>query len=178
MRLLPALLPLLLLGGCKAAPDLIGLAAGYASGGATANPAVGFAVGVGVSAAADQAVKWYGRSRQHAEQDALARRVGAAPLGGTGRWHIHHLIPLGDEHGEFEVVRLIPSPLAACKEIVFSVIDGRKPDFAAPPLRRERVRALRRPLAVGKCGAGRAALGVPAIAADCAPAHIRRLRVV
>ncbi len=127
MRLLPAVLLLLLLGGCKAAPDLIGLAAGTISGGASASPAVGFAVGVATSAAADEVVKWYGRSRQHAEQDALARRVGAAPLGGTGPWHIHHLIPLGDEHGEFEVVRLIPSPLTACKEVVFSVIDGEKP---------------------------------------------------
>ena len=166
MRLLLTLLPLLLPDGCKAAPDLIGLAAGAASGGATANPAVGFVVGVGTSAAADEAVKWYGRSRQHAEQDGPAQRVGAASLGGTGLWHIHHLIPLGNEHGDFEVVWLIPTPLTACKDVLFSVTDGRRPS-SPRHLYDANVCGLGPALVVGECRASCTTLGIPAVSSPC-----------
>jgi hypothetical protein len=76
----------------------------------------------------DEVVKYYGRTRQHAEQDAIAQQVGATAVGGTGPWHIEHTIPIGNEHGDFEVVRLLTVPLTTCKEVVFRVIDGNKPD--------------------------------------------------
>jgi hypothetical protein len=114
------------LAGCSAAADLTGVVAGGAAGGATANPAVGYAVGVGVDAAADYGYKYFGRVRQRAEQNAIAAAAGALALGATAPWRIDHTIPLGDEHGTVQVVRLIDTPIAACREIAFSVED--RPD--------------------------------------------------
>jgi len=120
---------LLLLGACSTAGDITGLVTGAAAGGATANPAVGYAVAVGTAAAADVAFAWVSRTRQGAEQDAIATVAGNLPAGQTAPWRIRHDIPLGNEHGEVQVVRDVTTPLATCKEIVFSVID----DPPAPP---------------------------------------------
>ncbi len=114
------------LGGCNTAATLTGLAAGGAAGGATANPAIGYAVAVGTNAAADYAFKYFARVRQRAEQNAIADAAGALPPGRTASWRIEHTIPIGDEHGDVQVVRLIDTPLASCREIVFSVQDGAK----------------------------------------------------
>ncbi|WP_428486077.1 hypothetical protein [Rhodopila sp.] len=105
-------------------PEIAAVVVGGATGGATANPAIGFAVGVATAAAATAAVQYYGRSRQGAEQDAIARVAGDLPVGGTADWKIEHTIPLGDEHGQLRVTRLIDSPLAECKEVAFSVAEG------------------------------------------------------
>jgi hypothetical protein len=121
-----ALLPIL--AGCKAVPDIVAVVSGGVAGGATGNPAVGFAVGVAVDAAASAAVRYVGRSRQQAEQDAIAQAAGELRLGEAAPWRIEHDIPIGNEHGELHVVRQIESPLAPCKEIVFSVDDGAGPD--------------------------------------------------
>jgi hypothetical protein len=118
---------LLLLSGCSSIPLIAGVIGGGAAGGASANPAVGFAVGVGVDAAASVAVRWYGRSRQRAEQDAIAAAAGPLAPGERAPWHINHFVPLGDEHGELQVVREIPSPLSECREIAFSVIESKPP---------------------------------------------------
>lgn len=128
MRLAACLMGALALSGCKSVPLIVGLVTGSAAGGATANPAVGFAVGVAASAATDSAVRYYGRRRQQAEQDAIAEVAGALPVGGRATWKIAHDIPLGDEHGELHAVRLIETPLATCKEIAFSVNDSDRPD--------------------------------------------------
>ena len=76
-----------LLGGCHSAAQLTGLATGAVAGVATASPAVGYLVGVSTAVAADEAFKWYGRSRSHAEQQAIAdsppRCRRAAPRRGT-----------------------------------------------------------------------------------------------
>lgn len=117
----------LALSGCKAIPDLAGLASGGTVGAATANPALGFLAGVSTSAAVDELVKYIGRSRQNGEQDAIAAVAGELPEGGTAPWRIAHTIPIGNEHGELQVARVIASKLATCKEIVFSVIDGDGP---------------------------------------------------
>ena len=37
---------------------------------------------------------------------------------------IKHTVPIDDEHGSLRVVRTIDSPLALCKEVVFSVDEG------------------------------------------------------
>lgn len=118
------------LAGCKTAGDLVAAAAGGASAVATANPAVGVAVGVGVQAATASAIKYVLRKRQQAEQEAIAGTVGTMKIGQTRSWEIRHDIPIGNEHGTVQVTRLIPNPLAICKEAVFSVIDGNGP--AAP----------------------------------------------
>ena len=119
----------LALAGCSSVGDIIGIAAGGAAGGATANPAVGYAVGVGTAAAADVAVNYFNRVRQRAEQDAIAAVAGPLPPGEVAPWRIRHDIPIGNEHGEVQVVREVASPLATCREIAFSVLD----DPPTPP---------------------------------------------
>jgi hypothetical protein len=127
MRAAIGLVALMLLGGCREAAELTALATGGAAGAATASPAVGFAVALGVQVAADEAYKRIGRSRRHAEQDAIARVAGTLPEGGMAPWRVRHTIPIGNEGGEVEVVRLIANPLAECREILFTVADPPKP---------------------------------------------------
>jgi hypothetical protein len=125
MKLVPLLL-LPLLGGCSTISDLAGLAAGGGAGAATANPALGFAVGVGVKAGVDELGCWYERSRVRGEQDAIAEAAGAAQPGTPEPWAIRHTIPIGNEHGHFLVTREITTPLATCREVVFLVEDEKE----------------------------------------------------
>ena len=124
MRRAALLLPLLLLGGCKAAAELSGLAVGGATGAATANPAVGYAVGIGTAVAADELFKWIGRSRTHAEQLAIASAASDLPPGGAAHWRIRHSIPIGNEKGEVWVTRVVDTSLTTCRDIVFSVAEA------------------------------------------------------
>lgn len=121
-----ALAPVLL-AGCRAGAQLTGLATGSAAGAATANPAVGYIVGIATAVAADELFKRIGRSRAHAEQVAIVAAAAPLPEGGAAPWHIYHTIPIGNEHGEVRVVRAISTPLATCREIVFSVEDQPQP---------------------------------------------------
>jgi hypothetical protein len=121
-----AMAMLFLVAGCSSAPDIAGVITGGAIGAASANPAVGFAVGIATDAAATAAERYYGRSRQGAEQDAIAQAAGDLPVGGSADWKIDHFIPIGNEHGQLRVTKTIDSPLAACKEVVFSVDAGSK----------------------------------------------------
>jgi hypothetical protein len=125
-----ALLPIaaLALISCRSIGSIVGAGAGIATGSGTSNPVVGYAVAVGTKAAVDALVQYIARERQQGEQDEIAAAVGALGLGETAPWHIEHTIPVGNEHGDVTVVRLIDTKLAACKEVVFSVIDGDKPD--------------------------------------------------
>ena len=119
----------LALAGCNSLGELTGLATGAIAGGATANPAIGYAVAVGTAAAADEGFKWIARTRQGAEQDAIATAAAPLPDGGSADWQIRHDIPIGNEHGAVSVVRTFTTPLTTCREIVFSVLD----DPPAPP---------------------------------------------
>ena len=119
-----ALAGVLVLAGCKSLPQLTGLVSGGAAGAATASPAVGFLVGIAVDAAADAGLTYLTRTWHGAEQDAIALAAADVPEGGQVPWQIRHPLPLGNEHGELRVVRAIDSPLAQCKEIVFSVDEG------------------------------------------------------
>lgn len=123
MRIWP-LLAVLLLTGCNSTAEIAAIVTGGAAGAATGNPAVGFAVGVAVDAGATYAVRYVGRERQGAEQDAIAQVAGELPVGTAAAWKIEHTIPIGNEHGQLRVVRAIDSPLTACKEIAFSVDEG------------------------------------------------------
>ena len=129
-KISPLILLAGLLGGCKSIPEIAGIAAGAAAGGSSGNPAVGFAVGVGVDAAATYAVNWIGRTRQHAEQQAIADAAANTIVGGAAPWRIRHTIPIGNEHGDLRVVREFTTRLAVCREVVFSVVDGDKPNSA------------------------------------------------
>jgi hypothetical protein len=111
-----------LLAGCSSAGQISAVVVGGVAGTATANPAVGFAVGVVTDAGVNWAVRYYGRERQGAEQDAIAQIAGELPVGTSADWKIEHTIPMGNEHGRLEVTRSIDTALAPCKEVAFSVV--------------------------------------------------------
>ena len=121
MKRLAVLLTLMLLGGCQSGAELTGLATGGAAGAATANPAIGYAVAIGTAVAADELFKRIGRGRANAEQEAISAAAAALMEGDAAPWQIHHFLPYGNEHGEVRVVRVMATPLAVCREIVFSV---------------------------------------------------------
>ncbi|HEX5328200.1 MAG TPA: hypothetical protein VFW75_16145 [Acetobacteraceae bacterium] len=116
-----------LLGACKDLATIAAVASGTTTGAATGNPAIGFAVGVGVSAAGNFLVRYVGRVRAGAEQDVIASTAGDLPVGSSAPWVIHHTIPIGNEHGSLQVIDVISTSIAVCKEVVFSVIDGNGP---------------------------------------------------
>ena len=125
--ILPGLLLVIQLGGCRFAGDLVAAAAGGASAAASGNPAVGIAIGIGVQAGLDATVSHIVRKRQQAEQDAIATEVATMSDGERHPWKVEHDIPLGNEHGEVYVTRVFNTALTSCKEIVFSVETGGTP---------------------------------------------------
>ena len=122
-RFVLVLLAVVGLAGCKAAGEITGLVAGGVAGGASVNPAVGYAVGVGTAVAADYAFRYVARVRQNGEQDAIAASAGPLTEGQTASWYIRHDIPVGNEGGWVQVVREIDTPLARCREVLFSIHD-------------------------------------------------------
>lgn len=107
--------------GCESLADVSGAIAGFASGAATANPALGVGVGVAVRAATSEGLKRVARTRQENEQDAIAAVVADMSEGETRAWAVDQRLA-GDHEGEVSVVRVIQTPLATCKEILFSVV--------------------------------------------------------
>lgn len=120
-----ALAALVLLGGCSSVSEISATVVGGVTGVATGSPAVGFLIGVATDAAANYVVRYYGRLTAGAEQDAIAQLAGGLPVGDEASWKINHTIPIGDEHGELRVVDVIDSPLATCRDVVFSVDTGK-----------------------------------------------------
>jgi hypothetical protein len=123
----PAVPLCLSLAACSTAGGIAGAVAGAATGAATMNPVVGYAVAVGVRAGTDSAVNYVMRERQDAEQTAIAGVAGPLQPGVVMPWKIEHSIPIGDQHGEVQVVRLISTPLAICEEIAFTVARHKAP---------------------------------------------------
>lgn len=111
------------LSGCSTVGGLTGAVAGIATGSFTSNPAIGVAVSVSVKAATDAGIKNMLRSLQQDEQDEIAALAGAMAPGEIRPWQVRHLIPYGNNQGEMQVTRVIDSPLASCKEIMFSVVE-------------------------------------------------------
>jgi len=134
---LAAVLLLAALPGCRAVSDVAGVVAAGVSGSATANPAVGIAVGIGVRASVDELRKYVVRRRQEGEQDAIADAAGSAGIGQRRAWEIRHTIPIGNERGELEPVREWATPLTTCREIVFSVVDDGERELFTTTLCRE-----------------------------------------
>jgi hypothetical protein len=117
---------MVLLAGCSSTTtQFAAVVTGGVAGAASGNPIVGFAVGVAFDAGATYVIRYYGRTRQGSEQDAIAEVAGQLPVGTEAAWKIEHTIPIGDEHGHLRIVREIDSPLAACKEVAFSVDEGK-----------------------------------------------------
>ena len=129
--LLPALLE-----GCGAAATnaaansagpISGAAVGLGLGGVTANPLIGYAAGIGTQAAVTALQKYLSRKLHQGEQDNIAAAVGQMQPGQTAPWKISYKIPIGSEHGDVTVTRLIANPLTMCKEAAFTVVAGHKP---------------------------------------------------
>jgi hypothetical protein len=118
------LLALAVLAGCTSSAQITAVVTGGIAGASTGSPAVGFLVGVATDAGANYVIRYVGRVRQGAEQDAIAGVAGGLPVGTEAEWKIEHTIPVGNEHGKLQVVREINSPLADCKELAFSVETG------------------------------------------------------
>lgn len=112
------------LNGCASVGAAVGAVAGIATGTVSANPAVGIGVGIAVQGATDEAVKRYMRSMHTDQQDAISTLAGEMDVGETRSWRVKHRIPLENGHGEVRVTRAFATPLANCKEFVFSVADG------------------------------------------------------
>ena len=125
----PALSLLLLLPGCTSIGSIAGAITGAASGSGSVNPALGYAVGIGTKAAVDSLSHYISRQRHRAEQDQIVAAIGTLAVGQGVPWRIKHAIPLFDDrHGFVTVVRDIPNALTACKEVIFTVVAGRKPE--------------------------------------------------
>ena len=107
--------------GCSSIGGITGAVAGVASASATANPAVGVAVGIGVKAGVDESVKYVWRYWTHEEQTRIASMVGSMRVGQRKPWEVRHEVPFDDKQGEVTVVRAFDTPLASCKEALFSV---------------------------------------------------------
>ena len=118
-----------MLAGCSTVGGLAGTVAGITTGSFTSNPAIGIAVSVSVKAVTDAQVKRLLRSLQQDEQDEIAALAGAMTPGEIRQWQIRHVIPYGNNQGEMQVTRVIDTPLASCKEVMFTVADRK----AAPP---------------------------------------------
>ena len=123
------------LGGCNSFSDLAGAASGTAAAAGSGNPAVGIAVGVGVRAVADWGFRRASRRWHRTEQEAIAAAAAEAPLGEPRPWQVRHSLPFGAKQGEIRVLREIDTPLAACREVAFSV-DEEKPAQAEKQLAR------------------------------------------
>jgi len=113
----------LLLAGCQSLGAISGAVAAVSAGGATANPAVGIAVGVVVQAGTDEAVHYATRTLHQDQQDAIATIVGIAQPGVKYAWENHNVIPVDNGHGQVMVTRVMTTALATCKEFAFSVAD-------------------------------------------------------
>jgi hypothetical protein len=129
-----ALLPLLLaaapLAGCSSVGGIVGAVTGTAAAVGSGNPAVGVLIGVGTRAVADEGIRRVSRRWSRTEQDALADTVGAMGVGEARPWEVRHDLPFGNKRGEVRVLRAVETPLAACKEVLFSVEAGEGADAA------------------------------------------------
>jgi len=115
----------LALSACSTVGGLAGTVAGIASGSFTSNPAIGIAVSVSVKAATDAGIKNLLRSLQQEEQDEIAALAGAMREGEVRPWQIRHKIPYGNNQGNMQITRSIVTPLASCKEVMFTVDDAK-----------------------------------------------------
>jgi hypothetical protein len=110
------------LSGCTAVSTVTGIAAGVATGTVTGNPAIGASVAIAAKAGVDEAGKYASRRSQHDEQDAIATAAGNIRVGEIGTWQVKHKLTRSVDHGEVRVLRVIRTPLTACKEVLFSVL--------------------------------------------------------
>jgi hypothetical protein len=122
--LAPAALLVLALGGCSSIGDIAGAISGTAATAGSANPAVGIAVGVATRAVTSWGIRTVSRRWQRTEQEAIAAAIGATAVGDARPWQVRHDLPIGNNRGEVQVLRAIDTPLATCREALFSLVSG------------------------------------------------------
>lgn len=110
--------------GCQSIGAASGAAAGVATGAVTTNPAIGIGVGIAVQAATDEAVKRTTRRLHRDQQDAIATIVGQLRVDESRTWRVKHWLPIENGHGRVRVTRAFATPLADCKEFLFSFTHG------------------------------------------------------
>jgi hypothetical protein len=110
--------------GCQSIGAASGAAAGVATGAVTTNPAIGIGVGIAVQAATDEAVKRTTRRLHQDQQDAIATIVGELPVDESRTWRVKHWLPVENGRGQVRVTRAFATPLALCKDFLFSVAHG------------------------------------------------------
>lgn len=113
------------LSACSTVGGLAGTVAGIATGSFTSNPAIGIAVSVSVKAATDAGIKNLLRSLQQDEQDEIAALAGTMQEGEVRAWQVRHKIPYGNNQGDLQITRSVNTPLASCKEVLFTVDDAK-----------------------------------------------------
>jgi hypothetical protein len=118
----PALLLLLALSGCTGFADIAGTTGAVASGAVTGNPAIAIGVGGVIKGAVDASQKAYARIAARANHSAIVAVAAKLAPGQSDTWHEPRRFG-ADASGQIEVLRVIHSPLADCKEIAFT-LDG------------------------------------------------------
>ncbi|MBK1662489.1 hypothetical protein [Paracraurococcus ruber] len=131
LRRASAALFLLLLPGCQAlltegTSTVAGIGGASLADGVGANPAVTTGIGLGVQALGRAGLQYAQRRTHRAAQDRIAAVAGPLPVGGTAAWRTKHTLPVEpNEHGQVAVSRVISTGALDCKEIVFSVEEGK-----------------------------------------------------
>ncbi|WP_183006059.1 hypothetical protein [Achromobacter sp. UMC71] len=120
------------LAGCQSSSigSATGAIVGTASGAATANPVAGYAIGISVQAAVDATVKYVLREWKNDQQNVMANAAGQLTPGQVRQWQIRRWLPVGNEQGSIQVVREIDTPLARCREVLFTVTVDKAPTEA------------------------------------------------
>jgi surface antigen len=68
----------------------------------------------------------------------MANAVGALPVGEVRQWQIKRALPVGNERGSIQAVRDIKTPLAHCREVLFTVEqEGAAPAYASTICQRQ-----------------------------------------
>lgn len=122
--------------GCAASliGDTVGAVSGITSGTVTANPAVGYAVGITMQAATDATIKYILREWTNEQQQLMANIAGELALDQIQSWEVKRVIPYGNERGQLQVVREIDTALVQCREVLFTVENDKEPSkmYLAP----------------------------------------------
>ncbi|MDD2862117.1 MAG: hypothetical protein PHI71_13755 [Acidiphilium sp.] len=122
------------LSGCASIGAISGAVAGASTGAATANPLAGYATAVAVNAAVSTAQKRIARARDHKEQTRVAEAAGPLGPGQTASWNVKYIIPFfANHHGTVRVLRTIDTPLAQCRQILFTLQTGHAPHVHQTP---------------------------------------------
>ena len=126
-----SLLALLALPGCQAlltegTSTVAGIGGASIADGVGANAAATTGIGLGVQAVGRAGLQYAQRLTHRAAQDRIAGVAGPLPVGGVGAWATDHTVPVEpNERGQVAVSRVISAGPLECKEIVFSVDNGR-----------------------------------------------------